>query len=77
MDQLYLLALVTAIVVVMLAVARIMTKPRTTASQGAGGASGDSPIAVSTEGMKICPRCGMGNLWTERTCSACGSGLKG
>ena len=26
----------------------------------------DSPFAVSTEGMKICPKCGMGNLWTER-----------
>ena len=34
-------------------------------------------FAVSTEGMKVCPKCGMGNLWTERRCSACGNGLKG
>ncbi len=34
-------------------------------------------LATSTEGMKICPRCGMGNLWTERNCSACGNALRG
>lgn len=39
--------------------------------------SPDSGLAVSTEGMKICPKCGMGNLWTERKCSACGNALKG
>lgn len=37
----------------------------------------DTRLATSTEGMKICPRCGMGNLWTERRCSACGNSLKG
>jgi hypothetical protein len=37
----------------------------------------ESPFAVSTEGMKVCPKCGMGNLWTERRCSACGDPLKG
>jgi hypothetical protein len=74
MDQTLLLAIVVAaIVVMMLALARIMTRPRPTAGQAAG----DSPIAVSTEGMKICPKCGMGNLWTERRCSACGGGLRG
>jgi hypothetical protein len=39
--------------------------------------STDDPFAVSTEGMKICHECGMGNLWTERSCSACGSSLRG
>jgi hypothetical protein len=73
MEQLYLPVLVLAVVVAMLAVARILAKPRTPASE----ALGESPIAVSTEGMKICPKCGMGNLWTERRCSACGAGLKG
>jgi hypothetical protein len=34
-------------------------------------------LAVSTEGMKVCPKCGMGNLWTTRRCSACGNSLKG
>ena len=73
MDQSFLLVLVLAIVVAMGALARILTRPRTPAGQAAG----ESMIAVSTEGMKICPKCGMGNLWTERRCSACGSGLKG
>lgn len=73
MDQLFLLALVVSIVVVMVALARIATRPRTVAGESAA----DSPIGVSTEGMKACPRCGMGNLWTERSCSACGAELKG
>ncbi len=37
----------------------------------------DSPFAASTEGEKLCPKCGMGNQWTERTCSACGADLAG
>ena len=37
----------------------------------------DGGLAASTEGMSICPKCGMGNLWTERTCSACGNKLRG
>jgi hypothetical protein len=37
----------------------------------------DGGLATSTEGMTICPRCGMGNLWTSRQCSACGKSLKG
>jgi hypothetical protein len=73
MDQTYLLALVIAVLVVMVALARITTRPRPSASQGAG----ESSIGVSTEGMKICPTCGMGNLWTERRCSSCASALKG
>lgn len=75
MDQtfLYVLALVLAVTVIMGALARIITKPRTAAHEGPG----ESSIAASTEGMKICPKCGMGNLWTERRCSACGNGLRG
>ena len=34
-------------------------------------------LATSTEGMKVCPKCGMGNLWTTRRCTACGNSLKG
>ncbi|HEY5629527.1 MAG TPA: hypothetical protein VIR16_08460 [Candidatus Limnocylindrales bacterium] len=37
----------------------------------------DTGLARSTEGMTICPRCGMGNLWTSRQCSACGNTLRG
>ena len=39
--------------------------------------TGESSFGVSTEGMKICPKCGMGNLWTERRCSALRAALKG
>jgi hypothetical protein len=35
----------------------------------------ESPYAVSTEGMKRCPSCGVGNLVTEQRCSACGRRL--
>jgi hypothetical protein len=75
MDQtiLFVLALALAVTVIMGALTSIISRPRAHAHQGAG----ESPIAVSTEGMKICPKCGMGNLWTERRCSACGNGLKG
>ena len=38
------------------------------------GAS-ESPFAVSTEGMKRCPACGVGNLVTEQRCSGCGKRL--
>ena len=40
-------------------------------------ATRESPFAVSTEGDKRCPNCGMGNLWTETSCSACGTPLRG
>lgn len=35
----------------------------------------ESPFAVSTEGMKRCPHCGVGNLVTDATCSSCGGRL--
>ncbi len=73
MDQPFLIALLVALVVVLLALARIMTRPRPSAIETAG----ETSIGVSTEGMKLCPKCGMGNLWTERSCSGCGSALKG
>lgn len=37
----------------------------------------ESPFAASTEGEKRCPKCGMGNMWNERQCSACGADLGG
>jgi hypothetical protein len=73
MDQsmLLLLALAVATAVAALAVSR--SRARTALAAGPA----DSPLAVSTEGMKVCPKCAMGNLVTARTCSACGSALKG
>jgi hypothetical protein len=38
-------------------------------------AAQESPFAVATEGMKRCPACGVANLVTEETCSACGKRL--
>ena len=73
MEQVYLAALVLAIVVVMVALARILVRPRSPVSEGVA----ESPFAVSTEGMKVCPKCGMGNLWTESRCSSCAAALKG
>jgi uncharacterized paraquat-inducible protein A len=37
----------------------------------------ESPYAVSTEGQKRCPSCGMFNGWTSRTCVSCGRPLQG
>ena len=73
MEQLYLAALVLAIVVVMVALARILVRPRSPE----GDLAVESPFAVSSEGMKVCPKCGMGNLWTESRCISCKAALKG
>jgi hypothetical protein len=35
----------------------------------------ESPFAASTEGSRLCPSCGMGNGWSERTCNTCGADL--
>ena len=37
----------------------------------------ESPFAASTEGEKRCPKCGMGNLWTDDRCISCGTRLPG
>lgn len=73
MDQTFLLALAVALVVALAALGRLATRSPTPSGQGAG----ESAIGVSTEGMKVCPKCAMGNLWTERTCINCGTKLRG
>lgn len=35
----------------------------------------ESPIAMSSEGVKLCPHCAMENLWTETRCVRCGKHL--
>ena len=72
MDQTFLLALAVALVVALAALGRLATRPATPS-----GHAGDTAMGVSTEGMKVCPKCAMGNLWTERTCINCGTKLKG
>jgi uncharacterized paraquat-inducible protein A len=37
----------------------------------------ENPYAVSTEGEKRCPHCGMFNQWTTQTCVSCGRHLAG
>ena len=43
--------------------------------QAAGAA--ESRFAVSTEGEKRCPKCGLGNLVTSATCASCEARLPG
>jgi hypothetical protein len=37
----------------------------------------ESPFAVSTEGEKRCPKCGMGNQVVDARCVSCGADLPG
>jgi hypothetical protein len=37
----------------------------------------ESPFAASTEGETRCPKCGMGNIWTDASCVSCGAKLRG
>ena len=73
MDQLLLVLLVMASAMAIVAI--LLTRSRRRAL-AAGLPAPEPRFAVSTEGMKICPKCGMGNLWTERRCSVCGSALR-
>ena len=73
MDQL-LLVLLLAVVIAIVAI--LFSRSRRRDEVAALGPP-ESPFAVSTEGMKTCPKCGMGNMWTERQCSACGAPLQG
>ena len=74
MDQLLLVLLVMAVAIAIAAV--LLSRARRRTELAALGPP-ESQFAVSTEGMKVCPKCGMGNLWTERSCSVCGASLKG
>ncbi len=35
----------------------------------------DRPIAMSSEGVKLCPSCATENIWTARRCVRCGKPL--
>jgi hypothetical protein len=72
-DQTYLLVLAVALVVALGALFAMLLRPRKPATPEGS----ESTFAVSTEGMKICPKCGMGNLWTDRSCISCRTPLKG
>lgn len=72
-QQTQLLALVIAVAVLAFAILLIRNRQR----RDRKDAAGESPYATSTEGEKRCPKCGMGNLWTDRTCISCGARLPG
>jgi hypothetical protein len=72
MDQTtQLLALVISAVVGLVAVLAILRRER----HAVEDATRDSPLGVSTEGMKRCPSCGTGNLVTDSKCVNCGRRL--
>jgi hypothetical protein len=68
--DLALFALVAAAAVGMIAVLEILRRERHEAEAIVGDMDARS-FAVSTEGMKRCPYCGMGNLVSDRTCASC------
>ena len=74
MDQLLLVLLVMTAAIALAAV--LLSRTRRRAEVAALGPP-ETQFAVSTEGMKVCPKCGMGNMWTGRQCSACGASLQG
>ena len=73
MDEPLLLAIVAAAAVGLVAILLILRRQRTEEADE----TRESPFAVSSEGMKRCPSCGVGNLVTDSTCSACGKHLRG
>jgi uncharacterized membrane protein len=74
MDQsTQLLVLVVAAAIGIMATLWILRRQRRQTEE----AGRESPYAVSTEGMKRCPRCGFGNLVTDSTCASCGFKLSG
>ena len=72
MDETVILTLIGLAVVGLVATLLIMRRQRK-----AGEAEPESQYSVSTEGEKRCPKCGMGNMWTDSTCISCGAPLRG
>jgi hypothetical protein len=68
-----LLILVIAIAILALSVVLIRRRQRMDREER----DGENPYAVSTEGEKRCPNCGMPNLWTDKTCISCKRPLPG
>jgi hypothetical protein len=73
MDRDVAILLVVFAAIGMLATLMILRRDRLEAR----AASTESQFAVSTEGEKRCPKCGLGNLVTSGTCAGCGTQLAG
>ncbi len=74
MDDVILLALGVAALLGLVSALSFLRRDQKAAA-AAGPA--ESRFAVSTEGMKRCPSCGMGNLVSDSTCSSCRKRLPG
>jgi len=73
MEQTTAFALIVAAVIGMFGLLFIIRRQRHEVED----AGRESPFGVSTEGMKVCPKCGRGNLWTDASCIYCGTHLNG
>jgi len=73
MDDALLLAILAAAAIGLVATLLILRRQQSEEADE----TRESPFAVSSEGMKRCPSCGVGNLVTDATCSACGKHLRG
>jgi hypothetical protein len=73
MDQTLVLAIIVAAAIGIAASLLIVRRDR----RDVLAAGAESPFAASTEGEKRCPSCGMGNMWTDRTCVSCHAKLPG
>jgi len=72
-QQTQLLALAIAVLVLVAAILLIRNRQR----RDREDRTRESPFGSSTEGEKRCPKCGMGNLWTDKNCISCGARLPG
>ena len=70
-QQLLLLALLAACAVAILALLLRLGRARRERTD----ATRESPIAISSEGQKLCPSCATANLWTDTRCVGCGRDL--
>jgi hypothetical protein len=70
-QQLLLVALLGAAAVGLLAVVVHLWRARSEQEE----ADRDSPIAMSSEGVKLCRHCAAENLWTDTRCIGCGRPL--
>ena len=68
-------ALVLLIVVAVIGIGATLVIMRRPERSAATDPAADRPLAISTEGMKRCQNCGVGNLVTESNCSNCGKRL--
>ena len=73
MDQTTIAGLIAAIAIGTLSLLLILRRQRHEREE----LTRESPFAAATEGMKVCPKCGRGNLWTDANCLYCGTKLRG